>query len=915
MRLSRCLPPATRPPDPLAALVAVASSSNPPNRARTKPQPSLEPRNSSRTIELPPAVERARQAAAVRVHAPRTLPPRPLAEPVPSTSKATLDQCDDCDDHSRGEAQLERLLDALPSGAGQPRVAHRPTRDVQANVATWRRACAAAYTAIATLKQHKDKGKGRRLSDTDRTAHDRVDSPLPLSPGLEQKVVRLVGETMRLLLHLGHVQAAMDLDRAFFSLRKPTRSERRRRRRPHARDDDDGPSPPVVKGGGARNDEERSGVAVLGDGLGLQRDAHASAWMQAVVVRLRQGSGGGGATGEEGRGTRKGFSPTESFRALRDVEGLLGAMRKGTTARRRLGRQTAGPEAPGPPPGSPSSPPRSDLLAFTARQMGRVQRLARTTAALRPSLPPSPSPPAPGGELQAWLEEIRRSECRGDDEMVSLALLESGLERLEGAGRDEARGGVRFRRRNESALLDKVEEDLHRLVRSLDDAVEGGQVSPARTRRRAHILALAIRFLLFRHRSSPASLPARTGPAPAPGAGAADPLLSAAKLYAVLLKTPLPRSSPPALVADLRTRQTSSLFRLLDAHLSESEHAAHACAQASGFRDAEGMGRGPYAAAAGEAVLRPVECVLELLSLTLERVGVYRSVVVGGSGDLELSRQARLQLGVSTRTYQRMLRVLAEPWRGPYTTAPSAAAGPGAGAGFSLLERALEVIARCRAHDTALAPPSSEASRGPEGQVGTGAGAGSAVFAHPKTAMHFVRAWFAAPASPPTGEGPERERARPAGGGSSSEVAARLLRLLAAVDAIDSRRRPGSVGAVEGLAAGASSSSPPVHGVIAAASLRARQVVARAVREIVEQRWGVVEVGVGVGDVLDHRRRRRSESSSSDPAVAGAVDHGGEAGGGGGMGGGGWVEEVVERRLRAWVAGETEPGQGGRVGR
>ena len=388
-----------------------------------------------------------------------------------------------------------------------------------------------------------------------------------VSPDLERKVVRLVAKTMRLLLHLGQVRAAADLDRAFFTTRKRSRSEQRRQQQ-HAQRKD-----------AAAAADEASRLS-LGDGLGLPRGRDHLAWMQAVALHLQQqeqrgGGGGGGASGSAPR-PGEGSMEGQKRKVLRGVEALLAGA-----------REHAG--GPGPPSGAPrrrresaaqarSATPPSDLLAFAARRMGAVQQLVRSAAASSPNPVDSPDRRGAsfrdsGEEIRAWLHDVKRAECERGDEMVSMALLESGLARLEGAlegiERQARRGGASGRGGGgigEGPLMLKVDGDIERLVRSLDtEPTSPRTVTPKQVRRHAHILALAVRFLLFRHRLA---APDRHAGSSSPSLGPVDPLLSASQLYAVLLKVPMPAVVTPELVAEVRTRQTSSLFRLLDAHLT-----------------------------------------------------------------------------------------------------------------------------------------------------------------------------------------------------------------------------------------------------------------------------------------------------------------------------------------------------------
>lgn len=123
--------------------------------------------------------------------------------------------------------------------------------------------------------------------------------------------------------------------------------------------------------------------------------------------------------------------------------------------------------------------------------------------------------------------------------------------------------------------------------------------------------------------------------------------------------------------------------------------------------------------------------------------------------------------------------------------------------------------------------------------------------------------------------------------GGSSEIAYRLESLLTFVDAIDAQSR-------------SSRQEPEETGdddvVVVAAALRSRKVVAKAVREIIEQRWGVVRVGrtspaADASSLLSSSSSLDTgdgdgESTGSDSKHAPVRD---------------WRDLVVESRLDEWL--------------
>ncbi|GAA5874699.1 hypothetical protein JCM3774_004785 [Rhodotorula dairenensis] len=849
MRLSRCFPPASRPPDPLAW-----SGWRTQVQHRPPPQPAP---HQARAPNVPAvAIAQARAPAAARGveeqrHQQRT-------DPVASTSKPVATPA------SRACQELNQLVESFPTSRSRTRTAHRSKAEVQSDVATWRRACAAAHAALSSLAHHRRtynstpaqtlKGKGK-AADV-----EKEEGAIP--PALERKVVRLVAETMRLLLHLGHVRAAADLDRAFFTTRKRSRSEQKRRH----------PGCPPSSSSSKSTDGEGNGKKpLLGDGLGLQRGRDHLAWMQAVNLHLHQGEG-------SRRPDQRDAAEGQQRRALRGVEAALAGARvhaggPGPLDSRRQDRLDY--------PTMKLSRPPSDLLAFAARHMGTVQRLVRTGSAMTTSSASASPPPGArlrqraeselGEEIRAWLGEVRKAECERGDEVVSMALLESGLDRLEKAmerrnrsagGRGGGGGGGGNRAIGDGPLREKVEGDIEQLVQSLETpsshaAAAVVVVTPKQVRRHAHILALAIRFLLFRH---------RLGVPPVRG-GQVDPLLSASQLYAVLLKVPLPAPLGADLLAEVRARQTSSLFRLLDAHLALVPHQYQ--------HDVQQQQQYP-----GGDHRRTLDRSLDLLDRTVDRLQLYHYEVVAGDGSAMREEDLRLlngslRVGVSAQTYQRLLRLLAEPYRprsaprspsvssrhhhqhGPVPPTQQTPSGQSsAQPSFTALSRALEVIARCRTHDQHLSLLPASSPRRPANGCGCGGGGGggggSAVFSHPKTTIHFARAWFAAatpalaaapppvpytsPVPPPSsslldGSSPSSSLTRPgSGSGAGSEIAYRLESLLTFVDAID----PASVSSSASSSLMPQLPLPPTP----LARLRSRKVVAKAVREIVDQRWG-----------------------------------------------------------------------------
>ena len=251
----------------------------------------------------------------------------------------------------------------------------------------------------------------------------------------------------------------------------------------------------------------------LGFGLGLDRGGIGVAWMQSIVVRLEEGQGG------EFEGERaKEFG--ELLKEMREKEG-----------------------------GRVMSPL---MLAFVVRRLEIIHERLRGAGKEKKGA---------RRQIRGILKEIKGAD-EGGEELVSLALLDGAVEKLErqveGEEVDmELFGEVERKIEGLVGTLepDQLEEDLGVLTELHQRVPDAKSID-----RHSHILYLAIRFLLLRARQQQTSTSSSQ-------LISKDTLSSASQLYTLMLDlTPSVSRSILDLV-QLRQRQSSALYRLLWAHL------------------------------------------------------------------------------------------------------------------------------------------------------------------------------------------------------------------------------------------------------------------------------------------------------------------------------------------------------------
>ncbi|GAA5881068.1 hypothetical protein JCM1840_002878 [Sporobolomyces johnsonii] len=645
----------------------------------------------------PPAILAARRQALRRI----VLPPAPREDPY---------------------QQLGSILHRLPPISTPPRLRFRPAEELEQEVAVWRRACAAAHAALfGPLRSHTWK--------------------------FRNSVVRVVGHTMRLLLRMRHVEAAKELDRAFFTTR-PVPSKRRY----NLGIDED-----AEEGGegiSAQQRRRRAAAYSLGKGLGLAREGIHIAWMQSLAVRLH----------EEGRETGIGeFAAL--LRQMHDERGVSG-------------------------------PINPHVLAFLARKMELVhERLERGGKARE----------GDRREVRRILRAIKGAETDGHA-VVSLALLDGAVERLEQAGAGAP----------DSALFLQVERDIEALVGSLDGPVTDGiflahdlhQMTPgdsASLARHAHILYLAIRFLLLRAR--------HLSPDPSDSAPSARSVLfSASQLYTLLLDLTPSVSSSPLDLYSLRVRQSSAFYRLLWAHTGVLDP------QSPFFR------REDLPELGAESSLPAVDLsfipqALDLIDLTLSALSFLPPPRSSRPSQLP-SVDPRL-LGVSTRFYRHLLYNLS------LFSAPSRRHLDLPLPPWSLFQRVLRTISHTRAHDATCSSRRTSFKEAPEHL--------KAFFVQPDFAMHIVRATLVG-----GGEAERDSVAAAAPNEGAGTPLSRLSELLAWVEDVERTSHRGT------------------------AERKARALIQRAAKEVVEQEWrgeGAREWRAIVLRRVDEWADRREEES------------------------------------------------------
>ncbi|BGP33547.1 hypothetical protein JCM10296v2_005351 [Rhodotorula toruloides] len=668
--------------------------------------------------------------------APLPAPPPPL-EPTPPPPPTQPPQL----------ALLRSTLASLPpfpssTTHGAPRLALYRQKELEGELRVWRRACARCHALLSALPPPApSEGKGKQKLEPWR---------VELEDDLKPRVVRLVAETSRLLLHLNHLSAFTDLDRAFFTskLGGYGRSLSRALRAAQARGEEaEGRKLRGVSGNPLR----------MGKGLGWERGEEDVAWMVAFEAALRDRQGKG--KGKDEKAVEK-FGKLVRAMRMRGVKSDEGRVKERETGGASVDKGADGHTGP-----TPGDRIDSHLLAFLTRIMSRVHARLGTPVVGEPS----------HGRLLALeevdliVEEIKLAEADEGEEVVSMALLESAMSGLEEqASAPQSYGGRTTPVSVDHPLFRKVEEDIEILVARFDnsDVVRPRSSAPnprLMRDRHAHILYTTIRFLILRARISRSRSSARHS------------LLSASQLYSILLGLSSKSSSSrsPASIARLRVWQSSALYRLVWAHMPASARAGSGRKQSTvSFLDPGEFDR--------EAATR----VVDLLDLTRAAVADIPSPLrlAGSSPAYRQVRDPRL-IGMSTSFLRTYLETLVRPFAPqPSPSPPHAHPHPHHHHHHSrrppqaftpthdLLDRTLRTILSLRSWDASL--PISPRSQSQVDHHPWEYG----FFSRPNLVIHLVRGWVLAPC--PSGAGKSGR------GDSRDHLIPRLSSLLSLLSAL-----------------------------------------------------------------------------------------------------------------------------------
>ncbi|BGP17834.1 hypothetical protein JCM10213v2_005876 [Rhodosporidiobolus nylandii] len=615
--------------------------------------------------------------------------------------------------------ELRAALQALPPISAPPRLNLRPAADLERELPLWQAACNVGYVVF----------RSQDLSGQERAE-------------MEPRVVKAVGQTMRILLELGAVDAARELDRVFYTTKPGRRGEKRnmgeearekRARRRQASGEEEGRT--LLPSRWSRR-----------MGLGLPRGNLRVAWMASFAVRLENAiaSGDGQALREFG----------ELLREVYEAPSVSLASPEGAVKEDDGGMDTSGPAGD------------SCLLAFLTRKIGVVQEQLAAIATEKEGVDGTSEMRV---QIQHLLQRIKDAEAN-QVEVVSFALLETGLEHLEKLEGNPIN----------DPWFAKVEEDIQRLVGSLEANNELRKLHnlllsyTSSVDRHAHILHLAVRFLLLRH------------PYHDPTSSAVSPLHSAAQLYYHLLD--LTRRVDPANhedLASLRQRQTSALYRILAMHTAELAG------------DESGQRTVPLASRALDLLDTSLPCLMPLLSAPAPKPAIPEWVQAPPP-------DPRI-LGVSVRFFRRLFFSLT---RHVPSISPSDSPSPPstdsaslrtytAVAPYSLLSRAMRTMTAAREHDASLSPSkpflfSAEDVKKRERERGQLLDHEKPLFQQPNLAYVLVRsALTSAPEDPP-----RLERYAASAAQQTREEDSPLARLSALFDFVSALERttPGEVG-------------------------------------------------------------------------------------------------------------------------
>lgn len=452
---------------------------------------------------------------------------------------------------------------------------------------------------------------------------------------------------MRVLLAVGQVEPARELDRAFFTtLPSPTPAWR-------------GTWSTWQQAVGGANDLP---TLPLGEGLGLARGAVNVAWMQALAIRSMKGHPGG-------------------------VQELVETVEQ-------LKREQRGLDNGG---------VNSHVVAFAVRKSGDFEERFRESGLRR-----GEAEKAVRRLLDELREEATKSwkgkgvskRTSADEKVVLMATVETELEMLEMLDR---RG-----KPLEEALFAQVERDVRDLVGEMDELVSEEALASqedlhSTTQRsayyqqvisdRAQTLHIALRLVLFRARLSHLLPPQIREDA------LRHSLNSSRRIYAALVDlTPLVAADQStSSFAGLRERQTGALFRTLWASIGTLD--VHRAPETRRDKDRPEERDAPTTPLDEDLI----NASLDLIDLTLAALPPLISTPSTVISSLS-SLSSPLAVAISPRFWRRLVLLLTLP------SCPSRRAGPLPPAtrpAWSTLHRSLTLFLRTTQHDRSLAPSDS----------------------------------------------------------------------------------------------------------------------------------------------------------------------------------------------------------------
>ncbi|KAM0750694.1 hypothetical protein T439DRAFT_325747 [Meredithblackwellia eburnea MCA 4105] len=454
----------------------------------------------------------------------------------------------------------------------------------------------------------------------------------------ESKVVIVVAHTIRLLLILGHVTAANELDRAFFTDRPappPTTNRETTGRASSSKvtledlqsiEEAEEADNATTAGNSDANLPRFS----FGKGLNISRGSIQLAWIYSLALRL--GSGDYYSSEEvtvflrslhASHAESGGITPVMAAFLVRKVKVLVEKLRASN-----LGEDVKGKR-------------NETVDGFW--------------------------------EVDEFLLGISKNERLGNSEEVKIALMESELAWFEGWERRRMERGEK--EGLGSNFTRYVEEPLRELVEKMDrDHLDEAEATPASTKERARTLQLTSRFVLLRanlslryqHNQDSKIL--------------SESVTSVVGLHDLMLDL-LSSTLPPSSFVAIRKSQTAVLYRILWSSLGVLDFTKSTESASAKTSMPEAMNT--------KVDLDAVDIALVALEATIKKLTEERSAWAGIGGH---RKEADFLANVSSRYFNRLLLSLSLPFapgRRGKLPQPS----------WRLLKRAIQLFVSCRSHD------------------------------------------------------------------------------------------------------------------------------------------------------------------------------------------------------------------------